>query len=146
MPRAWTETIEDWPKLGNGLCLVIVCDVERLDAPPSMRVTLEHLDPEQLGRRTVVVLPRPCRPAGPTSEFFLACAQKTAVGEKVEPKACVGRTIRTRFATDASGEVRVVAFEAEETTHVQQPAEPAVQSDRDGAAANCGKTDRNESR
>lgn len=113
MPRPWTEKMEDFAAYVPGvLYTLVVMEVEKLREISTMRVTLEHAEPEYAGRRHVLDLPLPIRPAGRTAEFLKACGINLAVGEVVHPKACVGRMIRTRFQAAEPGSWRLVAFEA----------------------------------
>lgn len=103
MPRPWFETITDFPDLTDKPYACCVVDVVKHHSPLGIRVILEHTGSSQLGRRHEAILPLPCRPSGPTSEFFRACRLDVEVGSSVKPTQCVGKVVLVRFKRTESG-------------------------------------------
>lgn len=104
MPRQWTETIADWPKLnGHETYPCLIISIERLTDPSRMRATLQHADNKQQGRTHVVDLPLPIRPDGLTASLIKAAGHEVAVGTKVKPMELTGKSVGVRFRrTDTS--------------------------------------------
>lgn len=100
MPRSWTEFVSDWPALLATIWyLARVAAVDKTGEPPAIQVTLELLDHGQEGRRLDITLPLPVRPAGPTSEFFLAAGIGLRPKSRIRPKDTVSKSILVRFDT-----------------------------------------------
>lgn len=104
-------TVEDWsnPKKGklyNGI-------VRKVDKKAKcLHVTIESLDPSQLGRLHDVSLPLPVRPGNRTCTFLRACGVgASTVGTKVCLDDITGATNGMRFGTVAQDGSQQVDFE-----------------------------------
>lgn len=128
MPRPWTETVCDWLEIKqNEACSVCVVRIDKTKKPTGLKVTLEHTERDQLGRQHVTTLPMPCRPGGPTADFFRACGQRVEPGSQIQPKQCIGKTILVRFEPALSGELEPANFEPlKEETHNGRQSESTV--------------------
>jgi hypothetical protein len=91
-------TTNSWPLLRAGR----VYDIRIKGAMPDrtagvLRVTIENLDPEQLGRPHEVRLPLPVRPGNRTCAFLGACGiNATAVGTVVDLDRLAGAVVGMR--------------------------------------------------
>jgi hypothetical protein len=112
MPRPWELTVEDFPPRKPGCWYnAKVCSLQKSESPAGLQVTLEDLDPEQLGRQTSIVLPLPLRPSGITRDFFVACGQDVSLEKRINPKTVLGAVLAVRFGLGPAGpDVVPVAF------------------------------------
>jgi len=104
-------TVEDWsnPKKGK-LYKGIVRKVDK--KARCLHVTIESLDPSQLGRIHDVSLPLPIRPGNRTCTFLMARGVgASTVGTKVCLDDITGTTIGMRFGTVAQDGSQQVDFE-----------------------------------
>ena len=116
-------TVEGWPdpKLGK-LYKGRVGRSEAKGKPKCLHVTIENLDPNQLGRIHYVSLPLPVRPGNQTSSFLTACGiDASTVGTKVCLDDIAGATIGMRFGTVAQDGSQQVDFERIEDSQNTQP-------------------------
>jgi len=106
-------TVEDWPDPKKGkLYKGRVGRAEAKGKPKSLHVTIENLDPSQLGRIHDVSLPLPVRPGNRTCSFLAACGiDVSAVGAKVCLHDIAGATVGMRFGAVGQDESRQVDFE-----------------------------------
>ena len=112
MPRKWTELIQAYLELKLGLGYdVRIVEVEKVTEPPSLKMALEFLADDQIGRTMTVVLPLPCRPDG-LSGLLSACGIDVVVGHRFAPRGLVGRSVRVFFKERPGGDVAVARFEA----------------------------------
>lgn len=101
MPRAWYESIREWPSLAPTKWYIVrIVAIERANDQSAMRVSIEFLDPPQGGRRMELALPLPVRPNGLTSDFFAAAGIEMTPRRRIRPRDGLGRSVRVRF--DAS--------------------------------------------
>ena len=123
MPRAWIETVSDWPSLIPArLYQCRVREVAKQASSKAIRVLLEHLDDEQAGRVSEAVLPLPIRPEGLGASLFRATSVDVAVGAKLSPKDLTGRVVGVRFRACGNGGFEPIAFEnIEDSDHDKQP-------------------------
>jgi hypothetical protein len=111
MPRLWTIVVSAWSRLVEDRPYdVRVIDVRRNAKPDGVLVTLEHL--EEPGRRNTVLLRLPCRPDGPTAEFFRACGQEVEPDTRLRPRDCIGQIIAAHFRALPNDEYEAYHFEA----------------------------------
>ena len=117
-----TLTIEGWSdpkkdKLYKGK--VEKVDVDRKSK--CLRVTIENLNPSQLGRIHEVSLPLPVRPGNRTCSFLTACGiDARTIGTKVCLDDITGAAIGMRFGAVAQDESQQVDFERiEDPSRVQ---------------------------
>ena len=106
-------TIEAWPEPKRGrLYKGIVRKVDIDNKAKCVHVTIENLDPSQLGRIHDVNLPLPVRPGNKTSSFLAACGiDVNTVGAKVCLDDIIGATIGMMFGTVAQDGSQEVDFE-----------------------------------
>jgi len=127
-------TIEPWPNPRKGkLYKGIVRKVEK--KTECVQVTIENVDPTQLGRIHQESLPLPARPGNRLSRFLTACGMDAdAIGTTIDPHDIAGATIGMRFgpaAEDGSQEVDFERIEDSSQTHTGSPAEESPdQADR----------------
>ena len=106
-------TVEGWPdpklsKLYKGR----VGRIETKGKPKCLHVTIENLDPSQLGRIHDVSLPLPLRPGNRTCSFLTACGTDVStVGTKVCLDDITGATIGMRFGSVAQDGSQQIDFE-----------------------------------
>lgn len=109
--RELIETVQDYPPLRKKHWYPIrVLNVKAAGKPRALEVTLEHLDPQNIGRRHVARLPLPILPAGVSAEFAQACGLTVTLHESVNLSLCIGRSIRAQFAPTEDGAWRIEAF------------------------------------
>lgn len=116
-------TVEGWPdpKLGK-LYKGRVGRIETKGKPKCLHVTIENLDPSQLGRIHDVSLPLPIRPSNKTCLFLTACGiDVSTVGTKVCLDDIAGATIGMRFGSVAQDGPQQVDFESIEDFQSKQP-------------------------
>ena len=112
-------TVEGWPdpklgKLYKGR--IRTSDVK--GKPKCLHVTIENLDPSQLGRIHDVSLLLPLRPGNRTCSFLTACGiDVSTVGTKVCLDDIAGATIGMRFGSVA----QQIDFERIEDSQKKQP-------------------------
>ena len=104
-------TIEGWPDPKKGkLYKGIVKEVD-IDKKYVL-VTIENLDPTQLGRVHTESLPLPARPGNRASRFLTACGFDTnTVGTKICREDIVDTTIGMRFSAVAQDGSQQIDFE-----------------------------------
>jgi hypothetical protein len=111
--RKWLETVQDWPALGAGRGYhVRIGEIEKIAAPPAMRVMLEFTDGEQAGRTESVMVSLPCRPGGVSASLLSATGVGVAVGTQFAPRDLVGRTVVAFFTRTPNGGLAAMRFEA----------------------------------
>lgn len=77
-----------------------------------LRVTIENLNPSQLGRIHEVNLPLPVRPGNRTCSFLTACGiDACAVGTRISLEDITGVTVGMRFSAVAQEGSQQVDFE-----------------------------------
>lgn len=116
MPREWTMTVEPYPRLSeNRVYRVRINEVRKAPGkPPSIKLTVEHLDDDQLGRVVELLLPATVRPEGPTAFLFRAAGQDVTVDKQVQPLKLKGAIVSVRFGQTADGTLTAVGFEPPE--------------------------------
>ena len=118
-----TLTIVGWsdPKKGK----LYKGKVEKVDVDRKskcLRVTIENLNPSQLGRIHEVSLPLPVRPGNRTCSFLTACGiDARTVGAKVCLDDITGADIGMRFGTIAQDGSQQVDFERIEDSSDTKP-------------------------
>ena len=125
-------TVEGWPdpklgKLYKGK--IRTSDVK--GKAKCLHVTIENLDPSQLGRIHDVSLPLPVRPGSKTSLFLATCGiDVSIVGTKVCLDDISGTTIGMRFGSVAQNGSQQIDFERIEDSQSKQP-ETSIQDSGD---------------
>ena len=116
-------TIEAWPnpkkdKLYKGI-------VRKLDINKKakrVRVTIENIDPTQLGRIHEKTLLLPAHPGDRTSRFLTACGiDADTIGKKIGPEDVAGVTVGMRFGAVAQDGSQEVSFERIKDSQNEQP-------------------------
>jgi len=129
-------TIEPWPNPKKGkLYKGVVRKVDVDHKTKHVQVSVENLDPTQLGRIHEKTLLLPAHPGNGLSRFLTACGMDTdTIGEAIDPHDIAGATIGMRFgpvAEDGSQEVDFERIEDSSQTHTESPAEESPdQADR----------------
>jgi len=122
--RKWNETIKPWPALKTRYPYrTRVSQIEKVNVPKTIVVTLEHLDNGQEGRQEKVVLPRPIKCHGLAAQFFTACGMTIIPNATIAPQDAVGQIILTQFEKNLqSNHWHAVSFTAahQEDNHVSQ--------------------------
>lgn len=115
--------VEGWPDPKSGkLYKGRVRRIEAKGKPKRLHVTIENLDPSQLGRIHDVSLPLPVRPGNRTCLFLTACGiDVSTVGTKVCLDDIAGVTIGMRFGTVAQNGSQQIGFERIEDSQNKQP-------------------------
>jgi len=125
-----TLTIVGWsdPKKGK----LYKGKVEKADVDRKskcLRVTIENLNPSQLGRIHEVSLPLPVRPGNRTYSFLTACGiDATTVGTKVCLDDITSAAIGMRFGTVAQDGSQQIDFERIESPSRVQTNTPSSES------------------
>jgi hypothetical protein len=125
-------TVEGWPdpkpsKLYKGR----VEKSETKGKPKCLHVTIENLDPSQLGRIHDVSLPLPVRPGNLTSSFLMACGiDVSTVGTKVCLDNITDAIIGMRFGMVGKDGAQQVDFEKIKDSQSKQT-ESSVENSRD---------------
>ena len=125
-----TLTIVGWsdPKKGK----LYKGKVEKADVDRKskcLRVTIENLNPSQLGRIHEVSLPLPVRPGNQTCSFLTACGiDASTIGTKVCLDDIVDAAIGMRFGTVAQDGSQQVDFERIENLSRVQANTPSRES------------------
>lgn len=110
--------VAPWPKVSaKRKYKMLVAAVCKQRKQTSLCVTLEHLDPGQQGRIVECYLPLPCRPQGPTAEFFRGCGHEVEIDAKLNPRDCISRIIMVRFRVSESGGAEPSSFFPEDPDH-----------------------------
>ncbi|MEN6335155.1 MAG: hypothetical protein ABFE01_12920 [Phycisphaerales bacterium] len=99
-----------------------------------LRVTVENLDPDQLGRIHEVKLPLPLRPGNRACAFLAACGiDATAVGTTVDLDRLTGAVVGMKY--HGPGTAGAEEFDFEPISR------PAVACDTDSSVTEAGKED-----
>jgi hypothetical protein len=124
-------TVEGWPDPKSGkLYKGRVKRSEATGKPKCLNVTIENLDPSQLGRIHEVSLPLPVRPGNKTSSFLTACGiDVSTVGTKVCLDDIAGAIIGMRFGMVGKDGAQQVDFEKIKDSQSKQP-ESSVENSR----------------
>ena len=104
MPRKKMISVVGFDRLAEGReypCGVLSIEVNR----NTLAVTLAHLSVDQEGRRHLVSLPLPARPAGKTRDFLVALGVDVRIGVDVDPWKCVNGELLVTFRKDADGQL-----------------------------------------
>ena len=114
-------TIEPWPNLKMGkLYKGIVRKVKK--KAKCNQVTIENLDPTQLGRIHEETLLLRIHPGDRTSRFLTACGMDAdTIGTTIDPHDITGATIGMRFGPIAQDGSQEVDFERIEDSQKEQP-------------------------
>ena len=144
-------TIESWPKLKPGGFYqgrVKKAHVEKVSN--SLRVTIENLDPTQLGRIHEMDLPLPARPGNRVCLFLVACGiNAAAAGTTICLDQIANAVVGMRFRGTAANGSEEFDFEKIPDSSTTEPdssnkeqTRPAKSSDDDavGAARAKGQT------
>jgi hypothetical protein len=111
-------TVEAWPDPKSGKLYkgrIRASDVK--GKSKYLHVTIENLDPSQIGRIHDVSLPLPLRPGNRTCSFLTACGiDVSTVGTRVCLDDITGATIGIRFGAVALDGSQQVDFEKTENT------------------------------
>jgi len=111
MPRPWEVEVEPFLEyVPRRYYKVRVTEVDKNRKPRGVLVTLTHIENDQQGRKTQLVLWLPPRPEGLTANFFRACGMAIYVGSRFKPEDCAGKTISASFAQDPDDKWHVVDF------------------------------------
>ena len=118
-----TLIVEGWsdPKKGK-LYKGRVTKIDVNRKSKCLNVTIENLDPNQLGRIHDVSLPLPVRPGNRTCSFLIACGiDASTAGTKICLDDIAGATIGMRFGSVAQDGSQQVDFERIEDSSSTQP-------------------------
>jgi hypothetical protein len=121
-------TIEPWPNPKQGkLYKGFVRKVEK--KAKCIQVSVENLDPTQLGRIHEKTLLLPAHPGNGLSRFLTACGMDTdTIGTTIGPDDIAGATIGMRFGPVAQDGSQEVDFERIEDSPGTQPESPVEDS------------------
>lgn len=102
--RKWIETVKPFPGLQQECPYnVRVVDIRKNTETKTMEVTLEFLEPDQLGRRITAHLSLPIRPDGLAAEYLRSCRIEVKPQVKISPCDTIGSEIVARFHETAAG-------------------------------------------
>ncbi len=106
-------TVEDWPDPKKGKLYKGIVKTANVDKKQKcIFVTIENLDPTQLGRIHEFSFDLPIRPGNRTSLFLIACGiDANAVGTKICLDDIVDTTVGMRFGTIAQDGSQEIDFE-----------------------------------
>jgi len=104
MPKKWCITVEPFPDYSEGRAYSMkVAKVSRSRSPKGMRVVLEHLEQDQLGRQHEAILPLPVRPSGQVADFMRATGTEVTANRELSPSDAEGAAIKVLFSKAADG-------------------------------------------
>jgi len=103
--RKWQETVKRFPQLQREQSYrVRVIDVRKDNEAKAMEVTLEVLEPNQLGRQVAILLSLPIRHNGLTADFFRSCHIEVKPQAKIFPRDTINCEVLVGFEKAADGD------------------------------------------
>lgn len=124
-------TVKGWPDPKKGKLYKGVVRTA-INKTKFVRVTIENLDPSQLGRIHNIDLPLPIRPSRyhETCAFLMACGiDATINGVSIDLNEVVGTTVGMRFGTASQDGSEQIDFERIGDSPKAQPAGPLEKSE-----------------
>ncbi len=140
-------TIEAWPKLGTSqLYSTKVKGAHIAKKSNLLHVTLENLDPCQLGRMHEIDLPLPARLGNKTCVFFQACGlEADTTGKRICLDQVAGVAIGLRFRGVTKDDSEEFEFEKLPLAPDPSTTKPQSQASPKSSSEDTGSTPRNQS-
>ena len=130
-PRKRYITVEEWPPLRKSeLYKGVVKSIASNRKGKKLDVTIENLDPTQLGRIHQLTLPLPIHPGSTTSLFLSACGTDAShIGKRVCLDDVVGATVGMIFGSDLSDDEQIDFKKIDHRTDMKADKQEVLEAD-----------------